>query len=180
MTNNKKTTSGKSRSTRAKSKRKGNSTHRKLSYPFHKYPRWVVMLGAIGIISLYVWCFYYFFVSPTGFRWRALYGDAKYPEGYEIHGIDISHYQDNIDWDELSNAMIKGCPVRFIIMKSVTRGWLKNLNLLHLGQIRNFFLAKQIPKRKRLSIFFALDIINVTGIRLLLPIILFLEKQNCG
>ena len=24
------------------------------------------------------------FVSPTGFRWRALYGDEVYPEGYEI------------------------------------------------------------------------------------------------
>ena len=119
MTNSKKSiSSGKSRSTQTKSKRKGQTTHRKLSYPFHKYPRWAVMLGAIGIIALYVWCFYYFFVSPTGFRWRALYGDAKYPEGYEIHGIDISHYQENIDWDALSNAMIKGCPVRFIIMKS--------------------------------------------------------------
>lgn len=59
-----------------------------------------------------------FFVGPTGFRWRALYGDANYPEGYEIHGIDISHYQGNIDWDALQNAMIEKCPVRFIIIKS--------------------------------------------------------------
>lgn len=67
---------------------------------------------------LYVWAFYYFFVGPTGFRWRAIYGDAEYPEGYEIHGIDISHYQGNIDWEQLKNAMIEGCPVRFIIIKS--------------------------------------------------------------
>lgn len=59
-----------------------------------------------------------FFVGPTGFRWRALYGDAEYPEGYEIHGIDISHYQGKIDWEQLKNAMIKGCPVRFVIIKS--------------------------------------------------------------
>jgi len=70
------------------------------------------------MIALYIWCFYYFFVSPTGFRWRALYGDAKYPAGYEIHGIDISHYQVDIDWGLLSNAMVNGCPVRFVIMKS--------------------------------------------------------------
>ena len=70
------------------------------------------------MVALYVWCFYYFFVSPTGFRWRALYGDAKYPDGYENHGIDISHYQADIDWERLSNAMIEGCPVRFIIIKS--------------------------------------------------------------
>lgn len=69
------------------------------------------------IVFLYIWAFYYFFVSPTGFRWRALYGDVEYPEGYEIHGIDISHYQGTIDWEQLKNAMIKGCPVRFIIIK---------------------------------------------------------------
>lgn len=67
---------------------------------------------------LYVFLFYHFFVGPTGFRWRALYGDAEYPEGYEIHGIDISHYQGKIDWEQLTNAMIKGCPVRFVIIKS--------------------------------------------------------------
>ena len=43
---------------------------------------------------------------------------AEYPEGYEIHGIDISHYQGKIDWEQLKNAMIKGCPVRFVIIKS--------------------------------------------------------------
>ena len=51
----------------------------------------------------YVWFFYYFFVGPFGFRWRALYGDVSYPEGYEIHGIDISHHQGHIDWDELKD-----------------------------------------------------------------------------
>ena len=50
-------------------------------------------IGGVAVALLYAWVFYYFFVSPTGFRWRALYGDANYPKGYEIHGIDISHYQ---------------------------------------------------------------------------------------
>lgn len=68
--------------------------------------------------GIYIWLFYFFLVSPTGFRWRALYGDANYPAGYEIHGIDISHYQGKIDWDELRNAMISGCPLRFIMIKS--------------------------------------------------------------
>ena len=59
-----------------------------------------------------------FLCRSNWFRWRALYGDAEYPEGYEIHGIDISHYQGKIDWEQLKNAMIKGCPVRFVIIKS--------------------------------------------------------------
>ena len=58
------------------------------------------------------------FVGPFGFRWRAIYGDAKYPEGYEIRGIDISHYQGDIDWELLQNAMIEKCPIRFILIKA--------------------------------------------------------------
>ncbi len=83
----------------------------------------VIPVGHGGLVErrlvvLYVFLFYHFFVGPTGFRWRALYGDEVYPEGYEIHGIDISHYQGKIDWEQLKNAMIKGCPVRFVIIKS--------------------------------------------------------------
>ena len=85
---------------------------------FRRMPRWAFTLGAVSVVALYIWIFYYFFVGPTGFRWRALYGDPKYPDGYEIHGIDISHYQGHIDWDKLQYAMIERCPLRFVIIKS--------------------------------------------------------------
>ena len=84
----------------------------------HRYPRWAWWLGAMVVVVLYIWAFYYFFVGPTGFRWRALYGDVNYPDGYEIRGIDISHYQGEIDWEKLRHAMIKDCPVRFVFIKS--------------------------------------------------------------
>ena len=83
-----------------------------------KKPRVAWWVGGIGIVALYIWAFYYFFVCPTGFRWRALYGDARYPQGYEIHGIDISHYQGDINWNKLRHSIIEGCPLRFIIIKS--------------------------------------------------------------
>ena len=84
-----------------------------------KLPRWAYWLGGMAVIAGYVWVFYYFFVSPYGFRWRALYGDLSSPEGYEIHGIDISHYQGNIDWEVLRNqGMIDKCPVRFVMIKA--------------------------------------------------------------
>ena len=85
---------------------------------FKKNPRLAWWIGGVGVVIIYIWVFYYFFVGPTGFRWRALYGDAKYPKGYEIHGIDISHYQGEINWDKLRHSMIEGCPLRFIIIKS--------------------------------------------------------------
>ena len=109
----------KSAMARKKTPRRGGSRGRRRSSSFlQRYPRWAWWIGGTAVIVLYVFLFYYFFVGPTGFRWRALYGDAEYPEGYEIHGIDISHYQGKIDWEQLKNAMIKGCPVRFVIIKS--------------------------------------------------------------
>lgn len=109
----------KSAMTRKKTPRRGGSRGRRRSSSFlQRYPRWAWWIGETAVIVLYVFLFYHFFVGPTGFRWRALYGDAEYPEGFEIHGIDISHYQGKIDWEQLKNAMIKGCPVRFVIIKS--------------------------------------------------------------
>lgn len=76
-------------------------------------------VGGVLVAVAYIWFFYYFFVGPYGFRWRALYGDINYPEGYEIHGIDISHHQGTIQWDTLTErALIDDHPIRFIVMKA--------------------------------------------------------------
>jgi lysozyme len=82
-------------------------------------PGWAWWIGGLAVVAGYVWFFYYFFVGPFGFRWRALYGDVSYPEGYEIHGIDISHHQGKIDWGELKdNGSINNCPIRFVMIKA--------------------------------------------------------------
>ncbi len=101
-------------------KRKSTSLKRtrKKRNKYSSYPRWAWWIGGIGVIALYIWVFYHFFVSPFGFRWRALYGDAKNPKGYEIRGIDISHYQGKINWEKLSNAEIEHCPIRFVMIKA--------------------------------------------------------------
>ena len=84
-----------------------------------KLPSWAWWIGGLAIVVGYIWFFYYFFVSPYGFRWRALYGDVSYPEGYEIHGIDVSHHQGVIDWAELKDrGMINKCPIRFVMIKA--------------------------------------------------------------
>lgn len=82
-------------------------------------PGWTWWIGGGVIIAVYVFFFYYIFVSPFGFRWRALYGEVSYPEGYEIHGIDISHHQGTIDWATLKDeAVIAERPIRFIMIKA--------------------------------------------------------------
>ena len=82
-------------------------------------PRWAWWIGGLAIISVYIAFFYYLFVSPYGFRWRALYGEVNYPEGFDIHGIDVSHYQGDIDWEVLRNqGTIDDCPIRFVMIKA--------------------------------------------------------------
>ena len=89
-------------------------------YPFfHKRPSWRLVVGGAVFLIVYILIFYYFFVGPSSFRWRALFGDVDYPDGYAIHGIDVSHYQGKIDWQTLhNNAEINHTPLRFIMIKA--------------------------------------------------------------
>ena len=84
-----------------------------------RLPGWAWWFGGATIVALYIFFFYYIFVGPFGFRWRALYGDVTYPEGYEIHGIDISHHQGKIDWQKLKDkGLIDGYHIRFVMIKA--------------------------------------------------------------
>lgn len=109
----KKTTSG--RLTSPVPHKRPNVVIRLLQY----LPGWAWWLGGALVVAAYVYFFYYFFVSPFGFRFRALYGDISYPKGYAIHGIDISHHQGDINWQELSeNGTIDNSPIRFVMIKA--------------------------------------------------------------
>jgi lysozyme len=78
--------------------------------------RRVLWAIGIGIVAVYILVFYNYFVLPTGFRWKALYGDTNYPEGYEI----------------------EGCQVRFIVMKAT-----EGVGVLDDNFNDNFFQAKE-------------------------------------
>ena len=108
---------------------KGTSGRRKSIVPhkrpnvlirlLQRLPGWAWWFGGATIVALYIFFFYYIFVGPFGFRWRALYGDVTYPEGYEIHGIDISHHQGKINWQKLKDkGLIDGYPIRFVMIKA--------------------------------------------------------------
>ena len=160
----------KSAMARKKTPRRGGSRGRRRSSSFlQRYPRWAWWIGGTAVIVLYVFLFYHFFVGPTGFRWRALYGDAGYPEGYEIHGIDISHYQGKIDWEQLKNAMIKGCPVRFVIIKStegssqLDENFRENFNQVRdFGFIRGVYHFWSNKSTAREQAYYFLDQVHLT------------------
>jgi len=105
---------------------------------FSSIPTWGIWLGAILVALAYAFIFYYFFVDPYSFRWDAIYGKPQYPEGYNIRGVDISHYQERIDWTRLRNAQLNNNPVRFVIIKATEGASLFDDNFND-----NFYQAKK-------------------------------------
>lgn len=83
-----------------------------------RVPSWSVLLGATTFVALLVMLFYWIFIGPYSFRWKAMYGDPVYPEGFDVHGIDVSHYQEAINWEQVRNASLDKAPVSFVIIKA--------------------------------------------------------------
>lgn len=83
-----------------------------------KKTRYVFVLAGLVFLGFYAFIFLSYFVSPYSTRWRALYGDVQYPEGYSIHGIDVSHHQGTINWYKVANAEIDREPITFVVIKA--------------------------------------------------------------
>jgi len=75
------------------------------------------MVAAVLAACLVLCCVsLYLRLSHRGRQWLC---EVTYPSGYDIHGIDISHYQGDIDWAELRrNGVIDSCPIRFVMIKA--------------------------------------------------------------
>ncbi len=48
------------------------------------------------------------------------------PYGYNTHGIDVSHYQQKINWKEVSEMNSGGKKINFVFMKATEGSWLKD------------------------------------------------------
>ena len=50
---------------------------------------------------------------------------VPFPEAYNIHGIDISHYQEDINWDRLQTSSTEGDTINFsfVFMKATEGQW---------------------------------------------------------
>ncbi len=105
-----------SRTARQKAKKK---TEREMS-PWMKYA-----LAAL-ITVIFLSAFFWFFIRPYSYRWKPCYGQKGYgvcmPCGYEVHGIDISHYQGKIDWELLTHNRENKFPIHFIFLKATEGG----------------------------------------------------------
>lgn len=86
--------------------------------PSHRPSKRMVVLILLGIV-VYTGLLYFILVGPSSFRWKAIFGDPIYPENYNIHGIDISHHQAEVDWEVVANeAEVNGDPITFVIIKA--------------------------------------------------------------
>ena len=105
---------------RAPSKRKAKKTIHK------EVPAWARYLLGILVVVVFVTGFYWFFIRPYAYRWKPCYGLKGYgicmPSGYQVHGIDISHYQGDINWNMLKQTRQGQFPISFIFMKATEGG----------------------------------------------------------
>lgn len=96
---------------RARSKRKPNHASSSLRHIS-------IRLGWMAVTALVCYLVYIYVVAPYTSRWQALYGNEVYPEGYSIRGIDISHHQGTIDWQQLAKAQIGEQAICFVFVKA--------------------------------------------------------------
>ena len=105
---------------RTSPKRKGKKKVQK------EVPAWCRYLLAVLVVFVFVSGFYWFFIRPYAYRWKPCYGLKGYgicmPAGYQIHGIDISHYQGDVNWKMLEQTRQGQFPVSFIFMKATEGG----------------------------------------------------------
>lgn len=83
-----------------------------------KLRQFLIRMLLICSSVLVCYLFYIYFVLPFNLQWNAHNGKEVYPEGYSIHGIDISHHQGDIDWEKVSKAQINEEPISFIFIKA--------------------------------------------------------------
>jgi len=118
-------------------KRRATKRSKNSRNPFRRIPSYLLWGLLTVVVLIYVVFFYRTFVSPYSFRWKALYGTVTYPEG-KVRGIDVSHYQEEIDWKRLRKAQLQGMPVSFIFVKAT-----EGTDIIDENFNQNFFNARK-------------------------------------
>lgn len=89
-------------------------------------PVWVRNVLAVCVVLVFSAGFYWFFIRPYAYRWKPCYGLKGYgvcmPCDFEVHGVDMSHYQGRIDWSRLAEHRAGEFPIRFIFLKATEGG----------------------------------------------------------
>lgn len=97
-----------------------------------------------------------FLIAPANVFYPGFQIDI--PPGYAIHGIDVSKYQRNINWEEVKNMEVKGIKIGFAFIKATEgvgnvdplfrRNWLNAEEQNICKGAYHFFIAGKSGKRQ--------------------------------
>ena len=173
----KRTSAQRASSPRRKNKRSRASRRKNTQKPFwRRIPLWALITGLGLVVGAYLFLFYYFFVGPFSFRWKAMYGEPDYPQGFDVQGLDISHYQERIDWEKLRNADIHHQPIRFVFIKAT-----EGVSIIDENFNENFYQARQNDILRGAYHFFTPDVDAVRQAQFFLKQVhLEAGRSRCG
>ncbi len=87
--------------------------------------------------------------------------EISIPRGYKIHGIDVSRYQQNINWEEVREMEVKGLKIGFAFVKATEgrhyvdpkfrNNWLNAGKSAIPKGAYHFFIPGKNPKRQALN-----------------------------
>ena len=119
-------TTKKKQSSKPTTKKRTPAKRKNKKKKMKEMPSWCKYLLGFLIVVVFSGIFYYFFIRPYAYRWKPCYGMKGYgvciPHGYKVHGIDISHYQGNVNWKMLDQTRQGQFPIQFIFMKATEGG----------------------------------------------------------
>lgn len=89
-------------------------------------PNWLRNTLAFLLVAAFSAAFYFWIIRPYSYRWKSCPDQKAYgiclPCRYSVHGIDISHHQGTINWDQLVEHRTGDFPLHFIFMKATEGG----------------------------------------------------------
>jgi len=109
-----------------------------------------IVFAGMGV-SAWLWYRYH----ATNFITYPEFGIAV-PSNYPIHGIDVSHHQDNINWDLVKNMQVKNIRIGFAFIKATegigrvdshfNQNWFRSKDAGMCRGAYHFFLATKSGK----------------------------------
>ncbi len=76
------------------------------------------MMAGVAMALLALAVFFMYVCRPFLLSFMGPEREPEYFKDYNIRGIDISHYQKDINWLALKQAKLNGFPIRFVIIKA--------------------------------------------------------------
>ena len=90
---------------------------------------WYILLLSFAIAMIFSpWLRYKvlsFLEYPLHYKEYKQFG-IRIPHGYKIHGIDVSRYQNKVDWKRVKKMQVDGIRITFAFIKATEGSWMED------------------------------------------------------